>query len=315
MESTWLLLLHQIPPSPPYFRAKVVRRLAQVGALPLKNSAYVLPDTEDALEDFQWICREVIKLGGGAWLFRCEALAGMTSEEIRQSFRDLRSPDYEALIEEARVVRNLTSAKSDTAEAAYIKLCRQNETLRRIDFFNCPGRTNLQELMTEIEELRSAKDNWMMVPVEMGGKGKIWVTRKDIRVDRIGSAWLIRRFIDPQASFRFVTPNDYVHKKGEIRFDMFEGEFTHTGDRCTFEALVHANDLGADAALVALAEIVHDIDLKDQRYQRPETIGLARLINGMCLRVPTDAERLERGAIIFDSLYQGLAEAAKPRNS
>ena len=315
MESTWLLLLHQIPPSPPYFRAKVVRWLAQVGSLSLKNSAYVLPDTEAAMEDFQWICREVIKLGGGAWLFRCAALAGMTSEEIRQSFRDLRSPDYEALTEEARVVRNLTRAKSDTAEAAYIKLCRRNENLRRIDFFNCPERTNLQELMTEIEQLRSAKDNRMTVPVEMGGKGKIWVTRKGIRVDRIGSAWLIRRFIDPQASFRFVTPNDYVHKTGEIRFDMFEGEFTHAGDRCTFEALVQANDLGADAALVALAEIVHDIDLKDERYQRQETIGLARLINGMCLRVPTDAERLERGAIIFDSLYHGLAEAAKPRGS
>lgn len=107
MESSWLLLLHQIPPSTPYFRAKVLRRLAQVGALSVKDSAYVLPDTEDALEGFQRICREVIKLSGGTWLFRCEALAGMTSAETRQSFRDLRSPDNKALAEEARVVRDL----------------------------------------------------------------------------------------------------------------------------------------------------------------------------------------------------------------
>jgi hypothetical protein len=153
--------------------------------------------------------------------------------------------------------------------------------------------------MTEIEELRSAKDSRMPVPVEMGGKGKIWVTRKGIRVDRIGSAWLIRRFVHPQASFRFVTKNDWFTKSARPAIDMFEGEFTHTGDRCTFEALVRANDLGADAALAALAEIVHNIDLKDERYQRPETLGLARLINGMCLTVPADAERLERGAIIL----------------
>ena len=120
--------------------------------------------------------------------------------------------------------------------------------------------------MTEIDELRSAKDNRMKVPVEKRGQAKIWVTRKGVRADRIGSAWLIRRFIDPQASFRFVTPNDYVHKRGEIRFDMFEGEFAHTDDR---EALVDANGLAADAALVVLSEIVHDINLKGRTLSTP----------------------------------------------
>src|SRR5436305_5511255 len=104
MKTRWLLLLHQIPPKPPYFRAKVMRRLTQLGALPVKNSAYLLPDREETVEDFEWVCQEIRKEGGSAWLFRAETIAGLSTDQIEESFRQLRQPEYDELIQMAKSV-------------------------------------------------------------------------------------------------------------------------------------------------------------------------------------------------------------------
>ena len=132
---------------------------------------------------------------------------------------------------------------------------------------------------------------------------RVWVTRQGVYVDRIASAWLIRRFIDPDARFRFVRAKGHVPQDGELRFDMFEAEFTHEGDRCTFEVLLARLDLN-DKALTAIAEIVHDIDLKDAKFGREETGGIAHLITGLCQSSKDDAQRLARGAAVFDDLYE-----------
>src|SRR5262249_28901138 len=192
------------------------------------------------------------------------------------------------------------------------KLKRRKEELEKIDFFGAPGRKQLETLMTEIDRLLST---------DLGGaaplpqrlydlKGRIWVTRRGVKVDRIACAWLIRRYIDPAAKFLFVDPDQHSGQPGEVRFDMFDGEFTHRGDLCTFEVLLEF--LGAqDAGLQAIAQMVHDIDVKDSRYQRAETAGLAALINGIVLRHPDDARRLEEGAAVYDSmLAQMSVEAA-----
>ena len=308
MNGNWLLLLHQIPPKPPYSRAKILRRLSQAGALPLKNSAYLLPYGEDTLEDFQWICGEITDVGGKAWLFRTEAVAGISSDQIEESFRALRSEDYKILIEEARTELNSISAGQPDAMAGHVRLARRAEELRRIDFFESPGRTNLEKVMNEIETKLKARSAGESVP-EPGDlqPGRIWVTRKGVKVDRIGSAWLVRRFLDSQAVFRFVNPDDYSWEGNEIRFDMFDGEFTHRGSLCTFEVLISTHNLN-DPALRLVAEIVHDIDLKDNRYQHPETAGIARMLDGLYRLVPEDEKRIERGSMIFDSLYQAFAE-------
>ena len=133
-------------------------------------------------------------------------------------------------------------------------------------------------------------------------QNRAWVTRKGIKVDRIGSAWLIRRFVDPAARFLFVDPQQYRHAERELRFDMFEGEFTHQGELCTFEVLVRHFGLD-EAAIAAVAEVVHDIDLKESKFQRPEAAGIAPLIDGIALRHSDDMRRLEEGAVLFDSLY------------
>jgi hypothetical protein len=295
----WLLLLHQIPPAPPYFRAKVLRRLTQLGALPIKNSAYLLPATDDSTEDFEWLRREIVAGGGKAWVFSGEALGGWSDVEIQEGFNRLRTPDYEALAEELRAAVN-----PDNNSAQMRKLQRRLEELRKIDYFDAPGRQEVEVLMKGMGQAQA--------PSEGAGEyqGRVWVTRKGIKVDRIGSAWLIRRFIDPAARFEFVEPQQYRHAERELRFDMFEGEFTHQGELCTFEVLLRFFGLD-DAALTAVAEVVHDIDLKEVRFGRPETAGIAPLIDGIALLHADDARRLEEGGKLFEALYARFESEAQ----
>ena len=136
--------------------------------------------------------------------------------------------------------------------------------------------------------------------------GRTWVTREGVHVDRIASAWLIRRFIDPDARFKFVPARGYVPRRGELRFDMFDAEYTHEGERCTFETLLARFGL-RDRALAAIGAIVHDIDCKDERFGRPETAGVASLIRGIARSYEEDAARLERGSAVFEDLYSALS--------
>lgn len=303
--NSWFLLIHQIPPKPAYFRAKVARRLEQVGAIPIKNSVYVLPANDETLEDFQWIRQEVAREGGLAWLFRAEAVAGTSAVALQALFNSMRAPRYEALIQEARALLDQPAEEKDD-RILFEKLSRRRDELAQIDFFQAPQRGELDPLMSALQErLHHKPDAGVDVAAET--LGSTWVTRKGVKEDRIGSAWLIRRFIDPRAVFRYVRPDDAAHAEGEIRFDMFDGEFTHRGDLCTFEVLVADHGLASDPGLTAIAEIVHDIDLKDNRYQRPETVGVARAVEGLCLSTADDSLRVERGAFIFEGLYRALS--------
>jgi hypothetical protein len=178
--------------------------------------------------------------------------------------------------------------------------------VRRIDFFGAPGSEEMEALMKTIDANLRGGDRPLAKRPELGEmQGRVWVTRRGIKVDRMGSAWLIRRFLDPTAQFRFVDPGEYVHGEGEVRFDMFEGEFTHEGDLCTFEVLVAWCGL-RDAALEAMAQVVHDIHLKDAKYGRPETAGIAAAIHGLTLRHAEDTARREDGGALFESLYNHM---------
>ena len=310
----WLLLLHQIPPTPPYFRAKVLRRLNQVGALAIKNSAYVLPETDDTIEDFQWLRREIAERGGEAWLFRAELVSGLSNATLVHSFQELRSSEYAQLLYEGQQLLDAIwqgKTNGGSHESDCRKLKRRLEEIRRIDFFEAPERKKVEEIMDAIGSALAASDRTPAIKPDPNSlKGKTWVTRRGIKVDRIGTAWLVRRFIDPAAKFRFVDQDRYAHAAGEIRFDMFEGEFTHEGDLCTFEALLHHTGIH-DPALETVAQVVHDIDLKDEKYQRPETAGVAAQINGIALLHSSDEARLEDGSRIFEAMYAGLRAAGK----
>ncbi len=237
----WLLFIHQLPPKPDYLRVKIRRRLRKVGAVAIKQTVYALPNTEEALEDLQWLRREIEAEGGSAVIAEAEFIDGISDEELV------------AMLESERAGAGI----DDTGAVA---------SLHKVE----PGRT--------------------------------WVTRQNVHVDRIASAWLIRRFIDREARFKFVAARGYKPKRGELRFDMFEAEYTHVGEDCTFQTLVRQFGLH-DVALRAIGEAVHDIDCKDDRFNRPETAGISGLINGIVQTHQDDHARIERGAAVLDDLY------------
>ena len=244
--------MQQVPAKPDYLRVKLWRRLQRLRAVPLKNSVWALPDTDAAMEDFQWLRREVENDGGEAIICRADLVAGVTEQQRT------------ALLSLARNIEAQAGATNTRFSGA--------------------------AMTTSATEMR----------------GRAWVTRSGVGVDRIASAWLIRRCIDPEAQFRFVPGEGHVPVDGDIRFDMYEAEYTHVGDACTFEVLA-STFAAADPVLAAIGEVVHDIDLKDARFGRPETAGVAALIDGICAAQAEDDVRLERGFRLFDDLYAALA--------
>jgi hypothetical protein len=298
----WLLLIHHLPGKPDYLRVKVRRRLARLGAVPLKNSVYILPDTEASREDFQWLLREIVGGGGEAALCASDLVDGVTDAEIRALFRRERDVEYTAIIEAATGALAGQSAPSPAQHAA---LERRLRDTMAIDFFEAANRT---KAITAVAAMASSRARTTS-PLNAGQRpmSGVWVTRRGIKVDRIGSAWLIRKAIDPQARFKFVDPAGYEPDAGELRFDMFDGEYTHEGPRCTFETLLSRFEL-ADPALVALGEIVHDVDCKDALFDRAEAPGLAAFVQGLAATITDDVVRLERGSMMFDALYASLTD-------
>jgi hypothetical protein len=294
----WLLLFHQIPPKPAYVRVKTWRRLQSIGAVALKNSVYALPASAESLEDLQWLRREILEGGGEASICEARLIDGITDREARGLFLAARDADYAAIVEEARQL----DAGAEDARTRLSRLRRRFEEIRRIDFFGSEGREVSDGLLRELEQKLGGGPSPMPQGLD-GLKERTWVTRRGVQVDRIASAWLIRRFIDPKARFKFVAAQGYAPEPGELRFDTFEGEFTHEGDRCTFEVLTQR--LGHDdTALTALAEIIHDIDLKDGKFGRPEAAGLALTFSGIAAGDSTDEARIEKGAALLDGLYR-----------
>jgi hypothetical protein len=303
----WLFLIHQIPPKPDYFRVKIRRRLQQLGAVALKNSVYLLPQRIETREDFEWLAREIQAEGGEATLCRGALLAGTSDEEVEAMFRTERDTDYAAIERDARAL----AGRGEPTEDELARLRRRLEETERIDWLGAPGRAAAEQALAGAASPRSSSPE----AAESGApqvRGATWVTRTGIKVDRISSAWLIRRFIDPAARFKFVPAKGYRPAAGELRFDMFQGEYTHEGDRCSFETLVARFGL-ADPALRALGEIVHDVDCKDDKFGRPEAAGIASLIDGLALAYPDDAERLERGAAVFEALYAYISGGTRSR--
>ncbi|HEU4556344.1 MAG TPA: chromate resistance protein ChrB domain-containing protein [Longimicrobium sp.] len=302
----WLLLIHQIPPHPSSFRVKVWRRLQRLGAVAMKNSVYVLPATDSAREDFEWVLREILDAGGDAVLCEATLAGGLGDDEVEDLFREARRADYARVADEARALAEARAAAEPGAPPP-LELDGLKRRLREtvaLDFFAAPGRREAEAALAALEPAeRGAAGPSSLAAGEL--RGKTWVTRTDVHVDRIASAWLVRRFVDPGARFRFVPGRRHKPAEGEVRFDMFEGEFTHEGDRCTFEVLLDRLGLD-DPALRALAEIVHDVDLKDGKYGRPEAPGVERLIDGIARALASDEARIERGAAALDGLYEGF---------
>jgi hypothetical protein len=312
----WLFLLHQLPAKPAYARVKVWRRLQSLGAVTVKNAVYALPDNSESREDFAWLAKEITESGGEALVCEAELVEGLTDEALRATFVGARNEDYERIATEARLLAERLDEEPSDAVAAdvaaqAVRLRRQLLETRAIDFFGADGRDAADRSVADLDgrlQEGSVMSDQAPLPQTPGAdalRGKVWVTREGVQIDRIASAWLVRRFIDPGARFKFVPGRAYLPRAGEVRFDMFEGEYTHEGDRCTFEVLLQRAGLHDDA-LAAIGEIIHDIDLKDGKYGREETPGIRIVIAGIAAGKRDDEERLARGGAVLDDLYQSL---------
>lgn len=316
----WLLLLHQLPARPAYQRVKLRRRLQALGAVAVKKTVQALPATENALEDFQWIAKELEAAGGDALVCEARLVEGVTDAQLRALFDQARDADYRAVAADAAACRRRISGKRggstdalSNARAAMPRLRKRLTEIGAIDFFGANGRAAAEIAVRELEEhlLRFQKREpepkaaAPSVRVLSELKGKVWVTRQHVHVDRIACAWLIRKFIDPKARFKFVESAGYATQRNELRFDMADAEFTHRGDRCSFEVLLA--EIGQrDPALQAIAEIVHDLDLKDAKFGRPEAEGVRQLLSGITLGTEDDPTRIARGSELFENLYRSL---------
>ena len=328
----WVLLIHQIPPKPDYLRVKVARRLQRLGAVAIKNSVYVLPAGPSTVEDFQWLVREITADGGEASVCEASFLDGLADEDVEGLFLVARGNEFDQIAREATQAlkaaaptRRFTVQRRSQARSELGRLKRRLANVAAIDFFGSPRRASAEEAVGLLEVRQRAVSSPVIPtgstssrterPVPGSAHGRLWVTREGVFVDRIASAWLIRRFIDPAARFAFAPAEGYAPSPGELRFDMFEAEFTHEGDRCTFETLLQWFGLHTDRALREIAEIVHDINVKDAKFARAEVAGVESVLAGVAAGEARDIDRVERGAFLFDALYAGFQAGGERRRA
>jgi hypothetical protein len=317
----WLLLVHQLPPKPTSVRVKTWRRLLALGAVAIKNSVYVLPYSARAREDLEWVKSEILALGGEATIFAADSPGDLGHRELVDVFHRAREQDYRRLDSELERLRArgggraaARGAKRLARERAVRALRRRFDEIARSDFFACPaGRATaagLAAMERGFERAVGADPGHGLPPLAITTfQDRRWVTRPLPGVDRMASAWLIRRFVDPAAVFVFASTPDA--EPGAVPFDMFGGEFSHHGDNCTFETLQERFGLRA-RALVRIGEIVHDCDLNDRRYCPPEAIAIERLVHGLRLVANGDAATLENGILLFEALYRSFSAEANP---
>ena len=332
LDQNWILLIHQLPPKPTNLRVRAWRKLQKLGAVAIKNSVYVLPFNEKTYEDFQWLKQEIESAGGEASVFRAGAVEGATDQEIITSFRNARDEEYAQVtaeldgltgtINEQKRGGHLSAGRITGYEAELDRLHKEVERISAIDFFDASGRqqavTAYQRCQAAVRATQSRSKRRAKSRSTKGAalepaqyQGMRWVTRRNLFIDRLASIWLIKRFIDKRPRFHFVSEGESV--EGAITFDMYGAEFTHQGEDSTFETMIKQFGFGDDPGLQAIAEIVHDIDLKDNKFNRLEAAGLSVVINGLADLLKDDRKLIGQCNPIFDGLYESFKQKKEQR--
>lgn len=306
----WIVLAYSLPTEANTPRVTLWRRLQRLGAVSPTGSLYLLPAGEETRESFQWLAGEIRHAGGESLVLQTTRVEGMSDEQLVALFNEARREEYEQLAEKLARLEGRLEADSDSRlalRAALEKLQRQYEEIRRIDYFHSPAGKAVGVHLDEAGR-RLARDDTREPEIERldrdGYRARRWVTRPHPHVDRLACAWLIRRFIDPEATIRYAKEPG----PGELPFDMTTGRFSHRGNLCTFETMLRAFDL-EEPALRRLARLVHEIDLRDSRYRPPEATGVAAVLRGWLAAGLNDQELEAHGLALFDGLYTALTTA------
>ena len=316
----WLVLILKLPPHPSSLRVRTWRRLRALGAVALKSSVYLLPTGPEHYEQFQWLAQEAQRAGGEATLLQVERVENLAPDELVRLFQTARERDYQAVTDAyRRLLRGLESrtrraAGAERARDEAARLARELQRVTGIDFFGAPARAEAERLRDALAQRLATR------PAAVSGTGQAgsaltglrkrrWVTRQRPHIDRIASAWLIRRFVDPEAEFLFTAPESFP--ADAIPFDAVGAELGHQGEDCTFETILRRAGLD-DPRLRQLAEIVHEADLRDGKFARAEAVGLDLAIRGLLAALPDDRVVLTHGLTLFDGVYRTLERGSYP---
>ena len=299
---SWLLLLYSLPATHKAERVAVWRKLAKSGAVQIKTSTYLLPDRLAQYELFQWFAKEVRDYGGESTLIRAKEIEGLPNRKLIDLFNSTREKEYAVLI---HALRNLSARKigGGTFADELEKLKREFRRIREIDFFDSPMAQDVEALLQRVQTATQARKTPAAKLLAKHYQNRRWVTRPRPEIDRVASAWLIRRFIDQKAKFIFAKNAESA--ADALPFDFPVGEFSHHGEDCTFETLLQRFRI-ADKALRKIGEMVHDADLEDEKFQRAECIGIDRVLKGWAKEGVPDNEILAEGFRCFDGLYSFL---------
>lgn len=300
--TTCLLLLYSLPTNRNTERVAVWRRLKKMGAMQIKTSTYLLPDEPAQYEQFQWLAKQIRDYGGDSTLVRAQEIEGLTREKVVSLFNAARDQEYIALRKELQACIKLRKkADAQLAAAELERLTKRFRELRKIDFFESPRGHEVEMLLRRAEGPKRSRKLQTLDPRQF--RGKTWLTRPRPEIDRVGSAWLISKFIDPEAGFVFAPTTHAVPEA--IPFDMLDAEFSHHGDCCTFEMLTKRFAI-SDKTLTKIGEMIHDADLDDAKFQRVECVGIDRVLKGWAKEGLPDEEILRRGFECFEALYSFL---------
>jgi len=299
--SPWLLLVFTLPSSKASQRVGIWRKLQKIGSIPLHKAGYVLPNTAENLERFEWLAAEIESFDGEASVLVIESIDDTPPRTLEEQFRQARAGDYAGLIEEVSKLK----ATAKGASAQLPRLRRRYEEVAAIDFFGSPFRRQAEEALKLAEEPRVRSGKHQTAKADKGiYQGRTWLTRPRPGIDRVSSAWLILGFIDPGAKFAF--GSDPVLQPDAVPFDMFQaGGFGHEGDQCTFETLCAAFDV-TDSTVLLLAQAIHDADLEDNKFGRPEGHTMNQILKGWARQDIADEELLRRGIDLIAGLYDSM---------
>jgi hypothetical protein len=300
--NSWLLLLFSLPTNRNTERVAVWRRLKKMGAVQIKTSTYLLPDEPAQYEQFQWLAKQIRDYGGDSTLVRAHEIEGLTKERVIAIFNDPRAKDYGELRKSLQsFIARQKKMDAEEASSELERLTRRFREVRAVDFFDSPRGHDVAMLLRRAEGPQRSRQLETLDAKQY--QGKTWLTRPRPEIDRVGSAWLIARFIDRKPKFVFASTADAI--PGAIPFDMLDAEFSHHGNFCTFETLSKRFAI-SDKSLVKIGEMIHDADLDDARFQRVEAVGIDRVLKGWAKEGLSDQEILRRGFECFDALYAFL---------
>jgi hypothetical protein len=298
----WLLLVFTLPTAKASERVGVWRKLQRYGAVALPASGYVLPNNSMNQERFEWLATSIRSSKGQAAVAHVSSFDELRNEQIENMFNEARTREYQLLEKELKKLSKLPNR--DKLNPGVVRLKRRLQQTVEIDFFGSPIRARIEEAVRQLESDHGTEKGREGKKNPKDYVGRAWITRSQPGIDRVSSAWLILRYIDPHAKFAF--DKDPGRHPNAIPFDMFNADgFGHVGNDCTFETLVKSFSL-KDSRLRLVAQAIHDADFADEQFGRTEALGIDRILDGWNKQGVANEEVLRRGMEMIEGLYNGI---------